>query len=231
MSLCIKLENLHKKYDENIVIRDLSLTIEQGEVVVFKGPSGIGKSTLLRCMTYLEPFQKGTVRVGDLSLHANMDERKESAIIRQVRTQLGFVFQFFNLFPHLTVTQNLTLAPVEVLGKSAEQAREEAVQLLSRVGLKEKADFFPGQLSGGQRQRVGIARALAMKPKAILFDEPTASLDPEMKSEIVQVMSDLAADGMTMLIVTHEPAVVEGIASRVVQFGGGLEILSDETKG
>jgi ABC-type polar amino acid transport system ATPase subunit len=223
----IKIENLGKKYGDHVVIRDLSLTITQGEVIVFKGPSGIGKSTFLRCLTCLEPFQRGLVKVGDLILHANMDMRKERDTIREVRTQLGFVFQFFNLFPHLTVLQNLMLGPVQVLKRNPDELREEAKKLLERVGLTEKANFLPGQLSGGQRQRVGIARALAMKPKAILFDEPTASLDPEMKGEIVKVMSDLAKDGMTMLIVTHEPVVVEGIATRIVQFGVGLDIVSD----
>jgi len=224
----IQISNLHKKFGSHTIIDDLSLKIDQGEVVIFKGPSGIGKSTFLRCLTYLESFQKGFVSVDDFKLHANMDLRKERDVIRSVRTQLGFVFQFFNLFPHLTVTQNLMLGPVQVLKRPEAEVREESEKLLSRVGLSEKADFLPGQLSGGQRQRVGIARALAMKPQAILFDEPTSSLDPEMKSEIVRVMNDLAKDGMTMLVVTHEPAVVEGIATRIVQFGSGLEILSDK---
>lgn len=226
----IKIENLGKHYGKSEVIQDLSLTINEGEVIVFKGPSGIGKSTLLRCLTYLEPFQKGSVSVGDFCLRANLDRRKERETIRSVRTQLGFVFQFFNLFPHLTVLENLMLAPVEVLKKNSEDARETGLKLLERVGLKEKAQFYPEQLSGGQKQRVGIARALAMKPKAILFDEPTSSLDPEMKGEIVKVMNDLASDGMTMLIVTHEPAVVEGIATRIVSFGHGLKVLSDKPR-
>ncbi len=223
----IKIKNLGKSYGKNEIIRDLSLDIHSGEVIVFKGPSGIGKSTLLRSLTYLESFQKGSIEVGKYTLNANLDRRKERETIRAVRTQLGFVFQFFNLFPHLSVLENLTLAPVQVLNRPQDEVREEALALLKRVGLDEKANFHPEQLSGGQRQRVGIARALAMKPKAILFDEPTSSLDPEMKGEIVRVMSDLAADGMTMLIVTHEPAVVEGIASRIIQFGPGLEVVSD----
>ncbi len=224
----IKVKNLGKSYGKNEIIRDLSLDINSGEVIVFKGPSGIGKSTLLRSLTYLEPFQKGSIEVGEYVLNANLDRRKERETIRSVRTQLGFVFQFFNLFPHLTVIENLTLAPIQVLRKSKEEALEDAQKLLRKVGLEEKANFHPEQLSGGQRQRVGIARALAMKPKAILFDEPTSSLDPEMKGEIVRAMSDLASEGMTMLIVTHEPAVVEGIASRIVQFGRGLEVVSDK---
>ncbi|HCM42174.1 MAG TPA: polar amino acid ABC transporter ATP-binding protein [Candidatus Omnitrophica bacterium] len=226
----IKVKNLGKSYGKNEIIRDLSLDINSGEVIVFKGPSGIGKSTLLRSLTYLEPFQKGSIEVGNYVLNANLDRRKERETIRAVRTQLGFVFQFFNLFPHLTVIENLTLAPIQVLRKSKEEALEDAQKLLKKVGLEEKANFHPEQLSGGQRQRVGIARALAMKPKAILFDEPTSSLDPEMKGEIVRAMSDLASEGMTMLIVTHEPAVVEGIASRIVSFGAGLEVLSDSAR-
>lgn len=226
----IEIKNLGKSYGDHEVIQNLSLEIHPGEIIVFKGPSGIGKSTLLRSLTYLEPFQKGSIRVGEYILNANLDRRKERETIRHVRTQLGFVFQFFNLFPHLTVIENLMLAPVEVLKKDKAEVRKEALALLARVGLSEKADFYPNQLSGGQRQRVGIARALAMKPKAILFDEPTSSLDPEMKGEIVRVMEDLSKDGMTMLIVTHEPAVVEGIATRIIQFGPGLTILSDKAR-
>ncbi len=226
----IEIKNLGKSYGSHEVIKNLSLDIHPGEIIVFKGPSGIGKSTLLRSLTYLEPFQNGMIKVGEYTLSANLDRRKERETIRRVRTQLGFVFQFFNLFPHLTVIENLMLAPVEVLKKEKVLVRKEALALLARVGLSEKAEFYPNQLSGGQRQRVGIARALAMKPQAILFDEPTSSLDPEMKGEIVRVMEDLSKDGMTMLIVTHEPAVVEGIATRIVQFGSGLEILSDVKK-
>ena len=226
----INIKNLAKNYGDHKIIQDLSLQIDPGEVIVFKGPSGIGKSTFLRCLTYLEPFQNGSIQVGEHILNANLDRRKERETIRAVRTQLGFVFQFFNLFPHLTVLENLTLGPVQVLKRSPNQVHEEVLHLLERVGLAEKANFLPGQLSGGQRQRVGIARALAMKPKAILFDEPTSSLDPEMKGEIVRVMNTLAKDGMTMLIVTHEPAVVEGIATRIVSFGKGLEVLSDKNR-
>lgn len=223
----IKIKNLAKNYGDHKIIQDLSLVIHPGEVIVFKGPSGIGKSTFLRCLTYLEPFQNGSIQVGEHILNANLDRRKERETIRAVRTQLGFVFQFFNLFPHLSVLENLTLGPVQVLKRNPNQVHEEVLHLLERVGLAEKANFLPGQLSGGQRQRVGIARALAMKPQAILFDEPTSSLDPEMKGEIVRVMNSLAKDGMTMLIVTHEPAVVEAIATRIVSFGKGLKVLSD----
>ena len=224
----IKVEHLSKFYKDHQVIKDLDIVIEEGEIVVFTGPSGIGKSTFLRCLTYLEPFQNGTVRVDDLTLHANMDEKKERKKIRSVRTQIGFVFQFFNLFPHLTVLENLTIGPAQVLNVSSEKAREEAFRLLRRVGLEEKAYVHPGALSGGQRQRVGIARALAMHPKAIFFDEPTSSLDPEMKQEIVDVMENCAKDGLTMLIVTHEAAFIERMATRLIKFGAQCKIESDQ---
>jgi ABC-type polar amino acid transport system ATPase subunit len=230
MSLCIDVQGLSKSYKDNLVVENLSLKVQEGEIVVFKGPSGVGKSTFLRCLTYLEPFQQGLVRVGDWTLRAGMDERGEQKTITMIREQLGFVFQFFNLFPHLTVLQNLTLGPVKVLGKPVEEAEADAMALLKRVGLAEKARLFPHTLSGGQKQRVGIARALAMKPKAVLFDEPTSSLDPEMKGEIVEVMEDFAEDGLTMLIVTHEPQVVERIATRTVKFGPRCCIESDNRR-
>ena len=228
MSLRIKIDNLTKRYHDHLVIDRLSLEIQEGEVVIFKGPSGVGKSTFLRCLNYLEPFQDGTVKIGDLRLHANMDVRKEKESIKAIREQLGFVFQFFNLFPHLTILENIMLGPVQVLKLAPQAARREALQLLERVGLAEKANAYPSALSGGQQQRVGIARALAMHPKAVLFDEPTSSLDPEMKQEIVQVMQHFAKDGLTMLIVTHEPAVIEWIATRVIKLGAHCSILSDE---
>jgi ABC-type polar amino acid transport system ATPase subunit len=231
MSLCIRVEGLTKYYKDHLVVDDLSIAVEEGEVVIFQGPSGVGKSTFLRCLTYLEPFQKGIVRVGDLELKAGMDLRKDYPTIQLVREQLGFVFQFFNLFPHLSVLQNLTLGPTKVLNLPEEKAREEALQLLRRVGLEHKADAHPASLSGGQQQRVGIARALAMHPKAVLFDEPTSSLDPAMKQEIIDVMEDFARDGLTMLIVTHEPSFVEKIATRIVEFGGHCKVVSDKHHG
>jgi polar amino acid transport system ATP-binding protein len=157
-----------------------------------------------------------------------MDVRRERLTIRKIRQQIGFVFQFFNLFPHLTVLDNISIGPLKVLKRPAGEVREEAMQLLRRVGLEQKAGAYPHSLSGGQRQRVGIARALAMHPKVILFDEPTSSLDPEMKEEIVQVMEGCAKDGLTMLIVTHEPAFIERIATRLVRFGTYCKIESDE---
>lgn len=229
MSLCIDVQNLTKTYGDHVVIQDLSLTIQEREIVIFQGSSGIGKSTFLRCLTYLEPFQGGHVRVGTLDLHAGMNERHHHQTIRAMREQLGFVFQFFNLFPHLTVMQNLMIGPMKVLGKSEEEARSTAQQYLKRVGLEAKANRYPQALSGGQQQRVGIARALAMHPKAILFDEPTSSLDPEMKAEIVSVIEDFAKEKLTLLIVTHEPAFAERIATRVVTLGPRCKILSDKS--
>jgi len=225
MSLCIETRNLTKRFGVHTIIENLSLRIEQGERVIFQGPSGIGKSTFLRCLTYLEPFQEGLVHVGDITVTAGMDEDRHHDKIVALRQQLGFVFQFFNLFPHLTVLENLTLAPIKVLGYSVEEARSQAAALLKRVDLEAKASLYPHALSGGQQQRVGIARALAMKPKALLLDEPTSSLDPTMKGEIVGVLEEFAKEGLTMLIVTHEPTIVHRLATRHITFGPGCKVL------
>jgi len=229
MSLCIEVNNLTKRFGDHEVISGLNLRIAESERVVFQGPSGVGKSTFLRCLTYLEPFQAGQVKVGSLVLEAGLDERKNHDLIVSLRQQLGFVFQFFHLFPHLTVMENLILGPVKVLSVPVEVAREEAMKLLRRVGLEQKVDAYPHALSGGQQQRVGIARALAMHPRAILFDEPTSSLDPAMKQEIVEVIEDFARDGLTLLIVTHEPKVVERVATRLVEFGPRCRVVSDQS--
>ncbi len=228
MPPAIKIEGLTKRFGDNVVIERLDLTIQPGEVAVLQGPSGVGKSTLLRTLTYLEPFQAGRILLGELELSAGMDVRKERARIRAARRQTGFVFQFFNLFPHRTVLENLMLGPVQVLKLPLKQARAEALSLLERVGLAEKAGAYPAALSGGQQQRVGIARALAMHPRTVLFDEPTASLDPDMKQEMVQVIREFAKDKLTLLIVTHEPAVIESIATRVIKLGPRCAILSDQ---
>lgn len=225
--LCIDVQHLSKSFGDHAVIEDLSLRVEEGEVVVVQGPSGVGKSTFLRCLTCLEPFQRGTVRVGDIEIPAGIDEKHHHDLIRRLREQMGFVFQFFNLFPHLTVLQNLTLAPVLVQGRPQEAVEKESMALLERVGLAGKSKAYPDSLSGGQKQRVGIARALAMRPRAVLFDEPTSSLDPEMKDDVVEVMAGFARDGLTMLIVTHEPAVVNRIATRVLRFGPGGRVEED----
>ena len=214
----VEIKNLTKCFGDQLVIDRLSLDIEEGEIVVFKGPSGIGKSTFLRCLNYLEPFQEGTVQIGPIKVEANMDEKRDRLPILALRRQMGFVFQFFNLFPHLTVIENLSIGPIEVMQMPKAQAIEEGHRLLKRVGLAQKADAYPATLSGGQQQRVAIARALAMQPRVILFDEPTASLDPEMKNEIFQVVEEFRKDRLTMLIVTHEPEFVNRIATRVVTF-------------
>jgi ABC-type polar amino acid transport system ATPase subunit len=215
----IENRNLTKCYGDQLVIDRLSMDIQEGEIVIFQGPSGVGKSTFLRCLTYLEPFQSGSVRVGDVVIHAGMDENRDHAAILALREQVGYVFQFFNLFPHLTVLENLTIGPTRVLEVPEEQAHDKAFKLLKRVGLELKAGSYPSALSGGQQQRVAIARALAMQPRAILFDEPTASLDPTMKKEIIQVIEEIRHERLTLLVVTHEPEFVKCIATRVVTFG------------
>jgi ABC-type polar amino acid transport system ATPase subunit len=222
----IKVEGLHKAYGDHVVIDSLDLAVDQGEIVVLQGPSGIGKSTLLRCLTYLEPFQRGMVRVGNAAVKPGLDEKRDHDTIVQVRGQLGFVFQFFNLFPHLTVLENITVGPVRVLGEPFEQARRTALSLLDRVHLSHKASAYPNALSGGQQQRVGIARALAMHPKGVLFDEPTSSLDPAMKDEIIEVIEDFAKDGLTMILVTHEPQIIQRIVHRVITLGPGCRIMT-----
>ena len=187
-----------------------STQVNKGEVVVVCGPSGSGKSTLIKCANGLEPFQKGSIHMNGLSVG------DAATNLPQLRARIGMVFQHFELFPHLSVTENLTLGQLKVLNRSAEEAREKALGLLERVGLSEHANKFPGQLSGGQQQRVAIARALAMDPVAMLFDEPTSALDPEMVSEVLDVMVQLASEGMTMMVVTHEMGFARKVAHRVI---------------
>ncbi len=227
MTPLIDVRHLTKRFGSTTIVSDINLQVAAGERVILQGPSGVGKSTFLRCLTYLEPFQEGEIQVGGLTLKPGMDEQKDHALMVAIRQQLGFVFQFFNLFPHLTVIDNLTLVPVKVLGHKPEEARKVAEDLLLRVGLTDKAGVLPPALSGGQQQRVGIARALAMHPTALLLDEPTSALDPEMKDEIVTVLHEFSKDGLTLLMVTHEPAVIQRIATRIVQFGPRCQILSD----
>ena len=217
----IKLENVHKSFGKNEVLKGINLHIKQGQVVVIIGPSGSGKSTVLRTMNYLEEPTSGKVIVDCMDLS---DKNK----LNEVRAEVGMVFQNFNLFPHMTVMDNLTLAQTKVRKTSTDEAKKIGQALLDRVGLGDKANAYPDSLSGGQKQRVAIARALAMKPKVMLFDEPTSALDPEMVSEVLDVMKSLAEDGMTMVIVTHEMGFAKKVADRVLFVDGGL-ILEDDT--
>src|SRR5512132_2311161 len=207
--------DVHKWFDQFHVLKGINLTVQKGEVVVIFGPSGSGKSTFIRCLNRLEEHQKGQIIVDGIELGNDIRN------VEKIRQEVGMVFQQFNLFPHLTVIQNITLAPSWVKRVPRDQSRELAMQLLKRVGIPEQADKFPGQLSGGQQQRVAIARALAMQPKIMLFDEPTSALDPEMIKEVLDVMAELAKSGMTMLVVTHEMGFANAVANRMVFFDEG----------
>jgi general L-amino acid transport system ATP-binding protein len=218
--------NVHKWYPNGYhALRGASLEVQRGEVVVIMGPSGSGKSTFIRTFNALEDFQKGTIRFDGLPLGDDLRQ------IEAIRSEVGMVFQQFNLFPHLTVLQNLTLAPVLVRRRSHSEVQRRALELLARVGIAEQAGKFPGQLSGGQQQRVAIARSLCMDPRLMLFDEPTSALDPEMVREVLDVMQGLAADGMTMVVVTHEVRFARQVADRVVLMADGevVEIAPPET--
>ena len=211
----IAVEHLTKRFGKNLVLDDISETIEQGEKVVIIGPSGSGKSTFLRCMNLLETPTSGTISFEGTVIN----DRKTD--INAIRRQMGMVFQHFNLFPNMTIRKNITLAPVKTKLMSQEEADAEAEKLLDRVGLKDRADSYPIQLSGGQTQRIAIVRALAMKPKVMLFDEPTSALDPEMVGEVLEVMKELADEGMTMVVVTHEMGFAREVGSRVLFMDGG----------
>ena len=210
----ISIRNLSKWFGDKQVLHDCTLDVAQGEIVVVCGPSGSGKSTLIRALNGLEPFQQGTVEVDGIALGEHTD-------LRALRQKVGMVFQHFELFPHLSVLDNLTLAPIKVLGKSKEEAVARAHALLTRVGMDGFADAMPGRLSGGQQQRVAIARALAMDPVCMLFDEPTSALDPEMIAEVLDVMTGLAEEGMTMICVTHEMGFAKNVAHRIVFMDAG----------
>lgn len=211
----IVMKDVNKWYGEFHALRDINLTVRPKEVVVIIGPSGSGKSTLIRTLNRLEEHQKGEIVVDGIPLTRDVHN------IEAVRMETGMVFQQFNLFPHLTVLQNIALAPMHVRRKSKVEAEAQAMQLLERVGIPEQANKYPGQLSGGQQQRVAIARALAMQPKIMLFDEPTSALDPEMIREVLEVMEELARSGMTMLVVTHEMGFAREVADRIVFMDAG----------
>jgi len=219
----ISIKNVSKWYGSFQVLADCSTEVAKGEVVVVCGPSGSGKSTLIKTVNALEPFQKGTITVDGISV----GDPKTN--LPKLRSRVGMVFQHFELFPHMSVTQNLTLGQVKVLGRSEEEARQKGLKLLERVGLSAHKDKYPGQLSGGQQQRVAIARALSMDPIAMLFDEPTSALDPEMINEVLDVMVELAREGMTMMVVTHEMGFARKVAHRVIFMDAG-RIVEDADK-
>jgi len=213
-------KDVHKWFDEFQALRGIDMEVQQGEVIVIFGPSGSGKSTFIRTLNRLEEHQKGQIIIDGIELSHDIRN------IERIRMETGMVFQQFNLFPHLSVLQNITLAPIWVRKWSKDKAEEVARQLLERVGIPEQADKLPGQLSGGQQQRVAIARALAMQPKIMLFDEPTSALDPEMIKEVLDVMVELAQSGMTMLVVTHEMSFARAVADRMYFFDEGLIVES-----
>lgn len=212
----IKIENLHKSFGELHVLNGIDYEIQEKEVVCVIGPSGSGKSTFLRCINLLEEISDGAIYIDGTKVNDRNTD------INKIRTEVGMVFQQFNLFPHMTVIDNITMAPMLIRKMNKHEAEELALELLSKVGLREKAYNYPQQLSGGQQQRVAIARALAMKPKVMLFDEPTSALDPEMVNEVLDVMKQLAFEGMTMFVVTHEMGFAREVADRVIFMDGGV---------
>ena len=216
----INVENLSKNFGDLKVLKNISTTINKGEIISIIGPSGSGKSTFLRCINKLEEPTEGHIYIDGMDL---MDKKTD---INKIRERVGMVFQHFNLFPNMTVLENLTLSPIMVKKESKEEAEKYALYLLEKVGLSDKASSYPTQLSGGQKQRIAIARALAMKPEVILFDEPTSALDPEMIKEVLDVMRDLAKEGMTMLIVTHEMGFARNVGNRILFMDNG-EIIED----
>lgn len=212
----ISVENLHKSFDKLEVLKGVNLQVYKGEVIALIGASGSGKSTLLRCLNRLETINNGKVIIDEITLN-NSDKN-----ISKIRQEVGMVFQQFNLFPHMTVLENVTVGPVEVLKKNVSEAEAEGIKLLEKVGLLDKKDVYPKKLSGGQQQRVAIARALAMNPKIMLFDEPTSALDPELVGEVLHVMKQLALEGMTMVVVTHEIGFAKEVSDRVIFMHNGV---------
>jgi len=216
MNAIVEVKNVHKSYGDNEVLKGISLDVAEGEVVVMIGPSGSGKSTFLRMLNRLEESDAGSIKIDGDDIY----DKKNN--IDKIREKVGMVFQHFNLFPHLTVLENITLAPLELGRMDKATAEKEAMRLLDQVGLADKAEMKPTTLSGGQKQRVAIARALAMNPEILLFDEPTSALDPEMVGDVLQVMKQLAEDGMTMIVVTHEMGFAKQVADQVVFFADGV---------
>jgi ABC-type polar amino acid transport system ATPase subunit len=218
----LQISGLTVQFGDNVVLEEVSFDVRRGEVVSIIGPSGAGKSTLLRCINGLQPFRKGTIRVGDIEFHGGKRlSHEEQHRMNLIRRRVGMVFQHFNLFPHMTVLANIMEAPIHVLGRRRDQVEVQARELLQRVGLEGYEDAFPISLSGGQKQRVAIVRALAMDPDIMLFDEVTSALDPELVGEVLNVMSDLAEKGMTMLVVTHEMGFAREVSSRVLFMADG----------
>lgn len=220
----LEISNIVKKFDDNTILDNISLDVKKGEVIVIIGPSGCGKSTLLRCVNALEPIQEGSIKLDGVEIVAGAKDLSE------IRQKIGMVFQSYELFPHMTVLDNILLAPTKVQKRNKEEVKKEALSLLERVGLLERADYYPRQLSGGQKQRVAIVRALCMNPDILLFDEVTAALDPEMVREVLDVMLGLAKQGRTMIIVTHEMQFARAVADRVIFMDKG-HILENEKPG
>lgn len=220
----ISVENLHKRFHDLEVLRGIDLTIEKGKTAVIIGPSGSGKTTLLRCLNLLEIPDEGKITLGNQSINLTEKNKLSSARITTFRGQTGMVFQNYNLFPHLTAIENVMEGQIIVLKRSKTEAKEKALQLLEKVGLKERAEMYPHQLSGGQQQRVGIARAMAMDPAVLLFDEPTSALDPELVGEVLKVIKDLAVEGMTMVVVTHEMQFARDVADQIIFMDQGTII-------
>ena len=223
----VEVRGLHKSFGKLHVLKGVDFDVHRGEVIVLLGPSGSGKSTLLRCINSLEEAQQGTIRVGDVTVECGHWGHVYEQTVHQVRLQCGMVFQDFNLFPHKSVTENVIEAPMLVKGIKKEDAVKRARELLEQVGLSDRADYYPSQISGGQKQRVAIARALAMDPKLMLFDEPTSALDPELIGEVLKVMRDLAGEGMTMIVVTHEMGFARDVASRCIFMDEGVFVEED----
>ena len=220
----IEISDLNKWYGDFHALKNINMSVKEGEIIVVCGPSGSGKSTLIRCVNFLEKFQEGNIVVAGIEL---TDDAQK---IRKIRSEVAMVFQHFNLFPHLSIVDNLTLAPIWVHNETKEEAREKALKFLERVDIREQAEKYPNQLSGGQQQRVAIARALGMQPKLMLFDEATSALDPELIGEVLKVMRQLAEEGRTMIIVTHEIQFAEEVSDRVIFMDEGIIVEEDDPK-